>query len=348
MIGYRKKERKSRKEKKKMNEWKAVVGVDVSKEEVSVAILGKEKEIEFSCKNSSLVFEKKVSKILKGIDKSNILVIMENTGNYHLKLSCHLYECGYSVSVVNPFVIKKYSEMKMKRAKTDKADAKIIANYGRYEEELKMFTPKSDVQYKIEIKLKAIEDFQKAINIFGNQMNALKNYPVCTPELVNPYRKTIENLKKQIKKLEDEIKSLVSDNFSEDIEILKSIPGVGKRLSAAIVSMLSSFKSFETGRQVTSFVGICPSPYQSGTSVNKRGRISKKGNAYLRKLLYLCALSASKHNEGCRLFYQRLRQKGKESSVALIAVANKLIRICFACLKNRTFYDKNYYSYMEA
>ncbi|MCX7830090.1 MAG: IS110 family transposase [Acidobacteria bacterium] len=330
-----------------MNGWKAVVGVDVSKDEVSVAIWVEGRESEFVCKNNAIVFEKMISKVLKGVDKRETLIVMENTGNYHLKLACHLHKCGYRVSVVNPFIIKKYSEMKMKRAKTDKADAKIIASFGRTAEELKVFTPKRDVQYKIEIKLKTVEDFHKNINILGNQMNALKQSPVCDSELIKPYKKTIEEIKKQIKQLEKEINALVSEHYQEEIKILQSIPGVGKRLSAAIVSMLSSFESFEKGKQVASFLGICPSPFQSGTSVKKKGKISKKGNSYIRKLLFMCSLAASRFNEGCRLIYQRLKQKGKESYLAFIAVANKLIKICFACLKNRTYYSKNYFSYKE-
>ena len=330
-----------------MTKWKAVIGVDVSKDEISVAVLVEGKEVEFSCKNKGTDFEKRIIKILKGINKSEILIVMENTGNYHLKLAFYLHNCGYSVCVVNPFIIKKYAEMKMKRAKTDKADAKIIANFGRTADDLKMFVPKSDVQYKIEIKLKAIEDFQKIINSLLNQMNALKQIPVCNSELIKPYQKTVDELSKQIKQLEKEIDSLVSEHYQKEKKILESVPGVGKRASAMMVSMLSGFESFETGKQVASFLGICPSPYQSGTSIKKKGRISKKGNAYIRKLLFMCALPASRFNEGCRLLYQRLRQKGKDSRLALIAVANKLIKICFACLKNRTFYNKNYFSYKE-
>jgi transposase len=106
--------------------------------------------------------------------------------------------------------------------------------------------------------------------------------------------------------------------------------------------MLRNFDGFERGKQITSYLGICPSPYESGSSVKRRGRIMKKGNPYIRKILYLCALSASRYNKTCMLLFKRLVLKGKSKRLALIAVANKLIKQAFAVLKTRTLYNENF------
>jgi YfiH family protein len=95
------------------------------------------------------------------------------------------------------------------------------------------------------------------------------------------------------------------------------------------------------GKEVASFLGLAPQISQSGKDKGKAW-LSKKGNGYLRRLLYLAALSASRSNAQCRELYQRLLAKGKPKKVALIAVANKLLRQAFAVLKSGCPYDPHY------
>lgn len=325
-----------------MNIYEAVIGIDVAKDTIAVTILCGDTEAGFTSKNSGKAFVKSLPKFAKRLDRSKVLVVMENTGNYHLELATFLHERGYVVSVVNPYVIKKYAEMKMKRTKTDSVDSKLIAEFGRLNTEIRTFKPKSKIQYEMEIKLKTIEDFQMQVNIHSNQLSALERQPFCSEELKMPYRKLINDLNEAIAKIEKELKEIMETYFPEELQLLSTIPGVGKRLSCIIVSMLKCFDGFEKGKQVTSYLGICPSPYESGTSVKRSGRIMKKGNPYIRKILFLCALSASRFNKACRELYERLIQNGKEKRVALVAVANKLIRQAFAVIKHKTPYREDY------
>jgi transposase len=325
-----------------MKGFEAVVGVDVSKDSLSVTILRGKKEQTFTSENEGKAFESSLSKALKDLERPRILVVMESTGVYHLKLASYLQGRGYGVSVVNPFVIKKYSEMRMKRTKTDAVDSRIIAEYGRSAEDIKLFTPKKEVQQAMEIKLKTIEDFYKQINALQNQLAALEHVPACTSKLKKPYEKAMKLLIEEIGKIEKDLIKISREYYPEEVRILKSVPGIGNRLSCIIVSMLGSFEGFERGKQITSYLGICPSPYESGVSVKRRGHILKKGNPYIRKILYICALSASRYNKTCRLLFERLVLKGKNKRLALIAVANKLIRQAFAVLKTKTLYNEDY------
>ena len=83
-------------------------------------------------------------------------------------------------------------------------------------------------------------------------------------------------------------------------------------------------------------------PYESGTSVKGRGKISKRGSSYARKILFMCSFSACKHNKQCADLYSRMVAAGKAKKVALIAVANKLIRQAFGILKSGKPYNANY------
>jgi len=120
------------------------------------------------------------------------------------------------------------------------------------------------------------------------------------------------------------------------------LPGIGDRVAAALLAMLNRFESFDNAKEVGSFCGISPSPYQSRETVQKKKGIMKKGNRYLRKMLYVAALSASRYNTDGKRLYQRLLSKGKPKKVALVAVANKLLRQASAVVKSGIPYDPHY------
>lgn len=103
-------------------------------------------------------------------------------------------------------------------------------------------------------------------------------------------------------------------------------------------------QGFGNYRQVISYLGMCPRVYESGTSVHGKAKICKMGLGSIRKKLYMCALSARKCNPACKALYDRLVEKGKAAKLALIAVANKLLKQAFAILKNQTTFDKNHVS----
>ncbi|WP_244403734.1 IS110 family transposase [Flexistipes sinusarabici] len=326
-----------------MKSYEKVVGIDVSKETLSISLYDGKSHISYETRNTVKSFFNDFVKKEKGIDFSKVLFMLENTGVYHLRLATHLSkECGYIVSVANPLVIKRYSQMNLKRVKTDKADARLIAEYGYINGDDWLFSPRDIDYYKIDMKLKAVEDFHKQINMLSNQIEAIEYLPFKDNSTLNAYKKLIENFKKEIKKIEKELDILLREKYVEEYKLLSSIPGVGLKLTGVILGKLNGFANFDRGKDVTSFVGICPSIYQSGTSVNGRGKISKKGNGYMRTILYLCSLSACKYNKSCAELYERLVAKGKPKKVALIAVANKLIRQAFGVLKSGKPYDPDH------
>ena len=105
------------------------------------------------------------------------------------------------------------------------------------------------------------------------------------------------------------------------------------------------FQYFDSSKQVSSYFGLAPEETQSGTSINGLRKITKMGNPLVRKKLYMCSLQASRHNKACIDLCQRLLAKGKSKKVALIAVANKLLKIVFAIAKSELPYDREYKSY---
>jgi len=119
---------------------------------------------------------------------------------------------------------------------------------------------------------------------------------------------------------------------------------MGVKTALFLIVVTDGFEKFETASQLCSYVGITPTIRQSGSSVRGRSRISKVGNKKLRNLLFLCSFSACKHNKACREIYERLVAKGKSKKLALIAVANKLLKQAFAITKSGRPYDENFVS----
>lgn len=314
------------------------IGVDVSKDVVDIAIFDGTQYVHTQLKNEKKSFITYFSK-LKKVEVCH--VIMEATGIYHMVLFTTLIDLGFSVSVVNPLVIKRYSDMKMMRAKTDIVDAKLIALYG-FEQNPKLSYLPDKLQAKIFALFKAVRIFQKNITSLNNQLLALK---ACKSEhkiILQEIKKNIRSNEKSIEKLEKEITGIIKDNFDDLNKRLLQIPGVGLKTSSMIIGYFGYFDNFESAKQVVSFVGLNPNPRLSGKSVNRGSNISKKGNSLLRKILYLAALSAKVHNPNCRMLYERLLNNGMSKVKAQVAVAHKLLRQIFAIAKYGRSWSPNY------
>ncbi len=319
---------------------KMSIGFDVSKDTIDVALFDGEKLEHFKTENSESGFRVILKKI-RSIENETVLVTMEATGIYHQRVADFFHSQGYAVSVVNPLSIKRYGDMKMLRGKTDKADSKLISDYG-YFQKPHYYKPESENALRIKGLLKVISDLQLTKTQYKNRIEAVTHQSRPVEEVRNAYLNLISTTKVQIKQIEKEVYDLSIQEHEKEYHNLMSIPGMGKRATSAIIGYFGDMGSFETANQVASFIGISPCPKQSGTSVKGRGSISRKGNDYMRKLFYLAALSASRHNKTCVDLYQRLIGKGKSKKLALIAVANKLVHQVFAIVKYNRVYEPNF------
>ncbi len=318
--------------------YKKWIGVDVSKEVIDIAIYDGKQYTLFQIKNQKKAIIKFFSKLEKA---GEYHVVMEATGIYHLVLFTALIELEFAVSVVNPLIIKRYSEMKMKRAKTDIVDARLIAMYA-FEQKPKLSQLPNATQEKIFSLFKAVEVFQKIMTSLNNRLLALKSYNCQHETVINEIKKNIRSAKSSIKKLENEIYDIIENNYAQLNKRLMQIPGVGPKTSSMIIGCFGYFENFDNAKQVVSFAGLNPNPRLSGKSVNRGSNISKKGNPLLRKMLYLAALSAKTCNPNCKMIYERLLNKGMPKMKALVAVAHKLLRQIFAIAKYNRIWRPDY------
>ena len=154
--------------------------------------------------------------------------------------------------------------------------------------------------------------------------------------------KQLEFLQTQLDEFNEIIEQFVDEHHNDDIELLTSISGTGKASASSFIIELGDINNFATHKQLTAFIGTDPTIYQSGTSVNVKGSISKRGNSHLRRAIWHMARAATVLNETLKAYYDKKRSEGKTFKQSVIAVANKLIRIIFSMLKNNTKFQTNY------
>ena len=319
---------------------KVVVGIDVGKESYAVSVFdGRAYLFQGLTPAHPETFLKRVTPHLPQ-DAAEVLFVMEATGVYSLKLALFLVQGGHRVSVVNPFVVRKYAEMRLRRTKTDPADSRILAQFGFFASP-SPFHPQEEKAYHLRQVLKAIDDYQKRRTEILNHLETLKHHPFPQPKVRQYYEQELQRVEETLQALEKEAEDLALQYAPREYRLLLSIPGVGKRLACAILGILSPLTRFARSKELASFLGLAPQIDQSGKR-KERAWLSKRGNPFLRKLLFLSALSASRFNEQCRMLYERLLSRGKPKKVALIAVANKLLRQIFAILRSGIPYDPHY------
>jgi transposase len=269
---------------------------------------------------------------------------MEVTGIYHLKSATFLYSKNIAVSVVNPLRIKRFSQMHLRRNKTDKADAQIICKFGQ-EQNLDLWKPAPQEIEQAKDMVQIIEQYIEFRAGLKNKIDALKSKG-AESILIDLVNEQIDNITESINHLQKKLDGLVNIYDPVLLRNLTSIVGIGQRTASLLIIATEGFTSFDNAKQVSSYFGLAPTELSSGTSINGKRKISKPGNPLVRKKLYMCSLQASRYNKTCADLYQRLLAKGKPKKLALIAVANKLVKIIFAIAKSGLPYDREYKSYI--
>lgn len=296
------------------------VGIDVSMERLDVAI---RPEGRFFTEQNDKLAVSRVVKQLKPLPCSRIVV--EATGGYETLLVAALYAAGLPVVVVNPRWVRNYARGMGQLAKTDKLDARILAQYAEHAElEVR---PLPDAQTR---ELKGLcarrEDLMEMMVAEQNRL------PRASKRLQREIEQHIEYLAQRIKRLDNDIDRAVrgSELWRHKDELMDSVPGVGRVLRASLLAWLP-----ELGRlnrlEIASLVGVAPLNDDSGRHRGQR-RIAG-GRAQLRRVLYMSTMGALLHNPSLRARYDALRAAGKQHKVALVATMRKLLLILNAILK---------------
>lgn len=315
-------------------------GIDISKSFFDVAIPRADQYNYYKFSNDAAGFEA-LYKVLNGSHQ----VIMEASGPYYLRLACYLNTKGIRISVVNPLVIRRFCQMRMSRAKTDKKDARMIAEYGKTEKPVLWQSPS-----RHEITLQQMEavlfNLHKECTALNNQLESFHHSGMLEKRLEKMLSGELLHKQELMRKITLDMQKMAEEHYSQMLVGLTSIPGMGKKTAMMLIVLSGGFNRFDDYRKLSSYIGLCPRIFESGTSVKGKARICKMGMSRIRAMLYLCSWSAKRCNKACRGLYERLIAKGKAKKQALIAVANKLLKQAFAIATQKTKYNENYSKYI--
>lgn len=176
-----------------------------------------------------------------------------------------------------------------------------------------------------------------------NQQHALSQWPVVVATVTDRFDAVVVALDAQLTTLHQEITAaLKSGAWAASAALLLSIPGIGTQAAAWLLVTTVNFTLCDTPEAVVAYAGLNPLERESGTSVRGRPHIGRGGNARLRTVLYMAALSASRYSPSLHAFYTRLRERGKAGKVARCEVARKLIHLAWAVVKHGQLFDPQY------
>lgn len=320
--------------------FKNVIGIDISKNTIDVCIHVSQLNNQFknSKKGLSLFFDwVKVNTE----ELSSLLFVYEHTGMYSHLITTYLEDnqCNYFIA---PALDIKRS-MGIVRGKDDQVDAKRIALYGyRLKDEIKP-TKKyhrsiHHLKSLMSLKTKLIKQRAAYKVTLGEQRKIYKTKDFKT--IFEVQEKMIHYLTKQIKSIEIKINEIIKneDGLRKNLMLVLSIKGIGMQMATTMIIATENFNKFDNWRKFASYCGVAPFPYQSGTSIRGRNRVSQLANKKIKALIHMCAITAIQHNPEMKNYYEKRIEKGKSKMSTINIIRNKLIARIFAVINRQTPY----------
>ena len=303
-----------------------VIGVDVSKQMLDVAIDGSEAVFQYG--NETTGF----NKLLKLAKKQNAkLVVFEASGGYEREIVRYLSQRKVSVAVVNPGQVRHFAKGIGQKAKNDRIDAKIIAKFGSAVQP-KAMTDLDKGRLVLSEKTPCRNQLVNALMVLKNQIRLSKHTSQYTTPLITLYER-------QLKQIDSDIQAEInkSTELKSRAEILKSFPGIGDVLGALFLAELPELGTVNR-EKIASLVGVAPYARESGTFKGKR--FCTGGRSKVRRALYLASISACIWCPYFRVFYERLTSKGKPKKVVRMACMRKMLVLLNTMLAHGLLWTK--------
>jgi transposase len=304
-------------------------GIDVSKDWLDISIGHKVSRIPQSKKEINHFIKKNL------IMSANVLAVLENTGGYEwLTVDC-LSEAGVTVHKSHPNKVRDFAKAKGRLAKSDKLDAKTLEDYGHFIDPVNI----RPLPTKLERKL-------STLNSRLVQLKETHHQEACRLGLANikevkqSHKTILTVLSKQIHTIEQQMLTLIQldQRLHQKYERLQTMKGVGPAVALTLIADLPELGKANK-KEIAALVGVAPITKESG---KQRGKaMTQNGRQAVRKILYMAALTAVRHDKKMKELYERLIGKGKPAKVALVAVMRKMLVIMNAMMIQEKPYYQN-------
>jgi len=303
---------------------KCFIGIDISKQQLEVA--AHQSDYQFRCANKVSAFGELIAEL---ISLRPALIVLEATGGLETRVVSALHRAGLPVVVVNPRQVRDFARALGQLAKTDRLDARVLAHFAAA-----IKPPLRPIKVKEQQELDALTGRRgQMVEILADEKN--RRASAASDTVREQIKQHIDWLQDRIAELDQQIKALLqtSPGWQVKDQILQSVPGIGPVASFSMIADLPELGTINR-QQISKLVGVAPLNRDSG---QQRGtRHIYGGRAGLRRVLYMAALTATRHNPVLKEFYQRLRANHKPFKVAMIACMRKLLSIINIMIRDST------------
>ena len=312
----------------------SVLGIDVSKNKLDVALLMNERYVYATFDNLRTGFTKLIQWLTRQ-KAGQVHACLEATGLYGESVAEFLYAAGHTVSVVNPARVKAFADSQLVRNKTDRTDARVIAAFCLAQHPT-TWSPPDPAMRDLRTLVRQLDDL---VAMRQQERNRLAS-GVSLPGAVRTLRQHIAFLDRQIKTTYTHIQTHVALHLhlKQLAALLMTIPGIGFKTACRLMAEIQDIDTFDSPKQrhkqLAAYAGVTPRLFVSGSSVHRKTRMSKKGNSLLRSALFFPAMVAKKHNPVLQPFADRLTLAGKPPLAVTGAVMRKLLHIVFGVWKS--------------
>jgi transposase len=314
----------------------SALGIDIAKLKFNVCLINQSGKLRHKVfPNTSTGFEQLTEWLSKqGVER--VHACLEATGTYGEALSLFLYQAGHTVSVINPAAIKAFAQSRLSRTKTDRVDAELIARFCQAQAP-PAWTPLPQEVRELQALVRRLESLI--------EMRVAEETRLSSGITVEMVRRSVEEhlayLNQEIKRTEELIRTHINSHptLKRQSRLLDSIPGIAQTTAALILSEVTDITQYRSARQVAAYAGLVPRERQSGSSLRGRARLSKIGNARLRRALYFLAITALRCSPFFQSWAEGLQKRGKCKMSVICAVMRKLVHLAYGVLKTGQPFD---------
>lgn len=314
------------------------LGIDVGKTDLFCHIISANDASSSRFDNSEEGIISLLTWLHKLAEPSDISACLEQTGHYGIGIAKALHKLQiHSLFLVNPRQIKAFGHQKLRRNKSDTADAKLIARFLQSEHsELRPWRPRPLENERITELSRYTESIVQEVAKLKTKCEAARE-----PAVLRSLKRRIKTGEKEIADLRKLLTKIIDSKTSLQIDhaLLASIPGLGEISCQIMLAELPDLAHFKSARELAAWAGVTPCHYVSGTSGRSTTPITKVGSANLRRALFMPAMNARVFNPLLKTFGDRLKENGKKPKQIIVAIMRKLLHQIYGILKSREPYN---------
>lgn len=312
------------------------VGIDVSKKTVDVAALSDSGKLKTKARlvNTATGHLELEAWLIKHAEPDS-WVVMEATSVYHEALAEFLHSKGYRVCIMNPAVINAFGKDELRRVKTDKSDAKLIACYAQSKHtRLRAWVPEPLPRRRLRALVRRLDDLNQLRQMEENRLD------VADASVLGSIRSVISHLDHEITETKKAIKDQIDDDpdLRHSRDLIVTIDGVGETTAAMLLGEVGDPLKYKSARALVAFAGLNPLVNQSGEWTGPTP-ISKTGSARIRSGLFMPGMVSIRWNPAVKALADRMRAKGKAPKQIICAAMRKLLHIVYGVLKSDKPFD---------